>query len=175
MDAEPTLAADVAEAETQGCYAWSQADDAEAVTTYIPRRSWKLPAAAIALASTAAIGAAVFLAWPQSAGKQQVAPPTTTVAAPRPTIQASPPVQPQDPDMRYAALYRSRGGKIMPGHERAAAKEARDVICESLATTSVADEISNIVRDNAGFPRYDAAVVTNTAIDVFCPQYSINK
>jgi hypothetical protein len=177
MDAEPTLAADVAEAETQGCYAWSQADDAEAITTYIPRRSWKIPAVAVALASTAAIAAAVFLAWPESAGKPQVAPtkPQVTAGPIAPAIRPPAPPAPQDDVARYAALYRSRGGKIIPGHEKAAAAEARDQICVSLATDSVAGEINAIVLGSPGFSRYWAAVITNTAIDVYCPQYGDNK
>jgi hypothetical protein len=182
MDAEPTLAADVAEAETQGCYAWSQADDAEAVTTYIPRRSWKSPL--LAVAAVVALLSAGFVVYKindaADGGRHWndvVNPPTASATKPQVAPikpQVAPPAL-QDDVARYAALYRSRGGKIIPGHEKAAAAEARDQICVSLATDSVAGEINAIVLGSPGFSRYWAAVITNTAIDVYCPQYGDNK
>ncbi len=80
----------------------------------------------------------------------------------------------QDPDRRYVALYRSRGGAIVPGHEHAAANEARQV-CERLSSgESFGQLVTDIVVDNPGMTRYNASLFANTAADVFCPQYSQN-
>lgn len=162
LDPEPTLAAS-AEEETQSLHAWSQADDADTVIAYHPGRSWRLPALFAVLAA-AAVAVTVVLGWPQSAGKQQAAPTKRQVAA-------AAQLKPED---RYANLYRSRGGRILPGQEQVAAHEAQD-ICTQLAGETVPDMISGIVTRNPGFSRYSAAVLTNTAIDVYCPQYSPTK
>jgi len=159
LDPEPTLAASV-EDETQSLHAWSQEDTATEVVDYWPR-SWRTPLILVAVAIAALTAVGVWTMRPQPA-------PTPVVSAPKPQVA------PLDPVARYAELYRSRGGRIFPGHEQAAADEARNV-CVELASKTPGDEINDIMASSPGFNRYYAGVVTNTAIDVFCPQYNLGK
>lgn len=165
LDQEPTQAADTLDAETQAIQAWSQADDAAAVTTYIPRRSWKIPATVITFAATAALSAGAFLVWPESTTKPQVAP---TVVAARPTIAPSPPVQPQSPDQRFTQLFKSRGGLIEPGREQTVLTEAHQV-CDHLQQETHDQFIANIIKGTPGMTRYTAQLFVDTASDVYCP------
>jgi hypothetical protein len=81
-DAEPTMAADVADSETQSIHAWSQTDDADTEPAVMPhRRSWKLPLVLAGIATVAVIGAGAYQYWPDHAAvSHPVAAGTTLVS-----------------------------------------------------------------------------------------------
>jgi hypothetical protein len=164
LDPEPTLAAQV-EDETQSLHAWSQADDGEAITEYIQRRSWKIPAAVAAISASAAIAAGLFLAWPQSATKSLVAPTKPQVAAP--AIPVSPPVQVQSPDQRFLALLKQRDVVVV---SPPLAINGAHETCTDLAKGYSAREIAEAgVRATPGENLDTAGTFVATAQEIYCP------
>lgn len=165
MEAEPTLAAITPEDETQSLHAWSQADDGEAITEYIPRRSWKIPATVAAIAASAAIAAGVFLAWPQNATKPQVAPAKPQVVAP--AIPASPPVEVQSPDQRFIALLKQRNVVVV---SPPLAINGAHETCTDLGQGYSAREIAEAgVRATPAENLDTAGTFVATAQEVYCP------
>lgn len=164
MNDEPTLAADLAEAETQSVYAWAQDDDAD--TEVVVRRSWKLPVMLTVLTAAAVAGGVIY-ALPH--GKPQPAPtPTTTRAAvpPAPTT-----TRPPSPDEQFVSLFRSRGGLVEPGREQMVIDEARGV-CARLDQGEAEEQlIRDMLAGTPGMTRYTAELFTDSSIDVYCPQY----
>jgi hypothetical protein len=90
-------------------------------------------------------------------------------------IDAYHPQPSPDPDARYAALMRLRGGSIVPGHEHGAADEAREA-CKQLSSGQTFGQlINNVVAGSPGMSRYAASLFADTSVDVFCPQYAGQK
>lgn len=166
---EPTLAADLDKLDTQSIRAWSQADDAEALTEYIPRRSWKLPALIAALAATAAVGAGAFLMFPQeSATKPQVAPAKPPVAAPtHPSIAPSPPVQQQSPDERFIALLKQR--RVVVVSPLLAVNGAHETCTDLAQGWSARDIAEAATRSTPGTDLKTESTFVATAQEVYCP------
>jgi Protein of unknown function (DUF732) len=177
MADEPTQAAntDPNEGETQSLHAWSQADDGEPITTYIPRRKWTLPYTLAALAAAAAVGATVYLAntvaddlprHTPSAAAPTAAPAEIPVPAP-PTITASPPVNPMNIDDRFLALLKQRGVIILA--PPIGIKGAHDT-CTELAQGYNARQIADaFVRGTPGVTIATEAIFVATAQEVYCP------
>jgi hypothetical protein len=176
MDAEPTQAAHhTEEDQTQSLHAWSQADDGEAITEYIPRRSWKLPATVAAVAACAAIAAGAFLARPHTpaptpptAAPTAAAPlPTQEAPTPAPTIAASPPVKPMSLDDRFIALLKQRNVIVVSpllaingGHKT----------CAYLAQGHSAREIAEAeTRATPGANLNTENTFVATAQEIYCP------
>jgi hypothetical protein len=168
MEAEPTLAAITPEDETQSLHAWSMADDGEAITEYIPRRSWRIPATVAAVAASAAIAAGAFLAWPQSGTNPLVAPSAPQVAAPtHPSIAPSPPVQSQSPDQRFMALLDQRGVDVVSPLLiiKGAHKTCTD-LANGYSATTIAEAF---VRATPNTNIRTQAIFVQTAQEVYCP------
>lgn len=181
MDVEPTQAAHhPEEAQTQSLHAWSQADNAEAITEYIPRRSWKIPTAAAVLAASVAVTAAVFLAWPhtpaptpRAAPASQAPPPTQAAAPPQPSITSTPPIQVQNPNQRFVAILKAQGW-IFSVPDSQIADEGRSV-CTNLANGVTFDQQVDRSAAASGIERSHALRFTITAADILCPQYSPSR
>lgn len=168
MEAEPTLAAITPEDETQSLHAWSQADDGDAITEYIPQRSWKFPALVTVLAASAAVTAAAFLAWPESATNPLVAPEKPNVAAPaHPSIAPSPPLQAQSPDQRFLALIQQRGIRIV---SQPLAVAAAHWVCTQEAKGYPDPDIAQaLVNSTPGSNLKTESIFVDTTREVYCP------
>src|SRR5689334_3772416 len=115
MGDEPTEAAEpVADAteaapsedQTQGIYAWSEADSAGTEDVVPHRRSWKLPVALAGLATAAAVAAGTVMLWPESKPAPRAQTPPVAV----PTVPAPEPPQPNPRPLKRD----SRGIPVLP-------------------------------------------------------------
>jgi hypothetical protein len=170
-EAEPTLPADLADSETQSIHAWSQADNAEAITTYIPRRSWKIPAGLAALAVAAVVTTGVVHEWPHT---QPPAAQTTPVAPVAPKIQPPPlPALPATPDQRFIALLKQRG--VIVVSPPLAINGAHET-CTNLAKGYTAREIAEAeVKATPGANINTESTFVATAQEVYCPPPGAQK
>lgn len=167
--AEPLTEPAPSEDETQSVYAWSNSEDD---TEIIVRRTWKLPLAAVMLA-TAGLAAGITV-WPHhSTLRNPAAPPQ---AAPHSSAPAAPTYV--DPDAAFVQLYRQRGYHEVQGPEQT--KELIALahgVCVSRQQGEPTDQIvQEFVRDNSqNTPDHPAMLIgqarllTNTAIDAMCP------
>lgn len=172
LDPEPTISAGTVEDETQSLHAWSMADDADTVVAYQPVHSWKIPAFVATLAALAAVTAGVFLAWPQSATKPQVAPAKPHVAAPAlPSIAPSPPVQVQSSDQRFVALMKAQGF-VETGSDSQVAAAGRKICADLTSGRYTLAQVITGIENGSGVSHVTATRFAETAVDVFCPQVS---
>lgn len=165
-DAGHTLAANIADGETQSIHAWSREhDDA---TELLGRRSWKLPIALAAITAAAAITAGVIQLWPH-----QTAPASQTPVAAAPTLS---------PDVQFINLL-NQGLKNEPGFRGAHQADPDAIatghlVCEKMSNLypgygpAARDQIIHWILTEGGAPtQHIAATVESAAEHAYCPQY----
>jgi Protein of unknown function (DUF732) len=158
--AEHTLAADIADSETQSIHAWSQEGGD---TERLSRRSWKLPIALAALATAAAVTAGVVELWPHQSA-HAAPPPPAAAAAPAPLLT--------DPDARFLALWRQRSSykTTDPSKLQGVWQNVHTIRGDLSAGRSQESIIRDVLNKHPEVTRSYMEMFVKTVIDAYHPQ-----
>lgn len=175
-DAEHTLAAEIANSETQSIRAWSQAsaDDTE-IAEAPGRRSWKVPVAVATVAAAAAVVAGVVQLWPHHSTPKTPA----AVAAPPEvkTQSAAPALAPADKtfiDSLNAYGLSGKTDKRGPAQYQAEMIAFGRSMCRLLTDDGLTlDQVVQAAYEKSpALTEVQAHVVVDYAIAAYCPQYA---
>lgn len=197
-DAEPTKAADVADSESEQTsaiadgsetaaaeLAWSAAteeQETEAISEKRSRALWLGPAMALLAAAIAVASVLLFYVHRAPAPKAPAPAPPSASARPAPPPQAAPPAPPtaispsppttkaQDPDSRFVSILKAQGW-VFSVSDAKVASEGHGV-CRDLAGGYTFDQEVDGIATGSGIVRPHALRFVQTAVDIFCPQYS---